>query len=384
MSIVPVFDGTTLEHLASRLEADVRARSMRPGDRYLSTRQVSRQFEVSLGLANQAIQKLVEKDVLVRRDRSGTYVSPSFFASGAAAAAGPRVRTLYVLIPEARLGASLVSTGIMVDVLYRTLPAVNVQFSFVPAQQDMAFIQELISPAQQSGQLLGVIAISCSREVYRYLSDMSVPLVVFGSPDPDQQHIPSVDEDNFEAGRLLAEYLIARGHRRLALLGGGVGRPGDHHFLDGIAEAMTHAGLPPNALAVRLCPHNLELFGVQAQAILNNPDRPTGIICRGERVFDIILAAAAELHLAVPDDVEVVFQAYATSQVRSSPYPHVETTLAYEEIIERLGRMIDAVRQGAPLERHRLVIPVALREPEKEPGPGRMRKSEVALGRSAS
>jgi DNA-binding LacI/PurR family transcriptional regulator len=358
MSTISTPNGTEIEHLVRRLRSDVRNRSLRPGDRYLSTRQVSRLFGVNLGLANQAIQKLVEEELLVRRDRSGTYVG-----SVMADVRPPRIQTVYVLVPESRSGASMVPTGIMVDVLHAAIAGINVQFSFLPQERETAYIQELIGTAQANGQLAGVAAISCSRDAYKQLSDMHVPMVILGSPDPDQQHLPSVDEDNFTSGLLLADYLIKHGHKRLGLLTGGRGRPGDHHFFDGIAEAMTRAGLAPNSLVTRMCP-DLELLRVQTQALLEGVNPPTSIMCRSERMFDVVLKAATDVGLKVPGDLEIVFHAYATSNNARSSYPHVQTTMPFEEIVTEIARMLQAVRKGQPLEKRHVVIPVELRVPQ--------------------
>jgi len=132
MTTTPI--APTIEHLARRLEADVHNRSLRPGDRYLSTRQVSRLFGVNLGLANQAIQKLAQDGFLERRDRSGTYIG-----SAVEEAAPPLIQTVYVLVPESRSGASMVPTGTMVDVLHATIPGISVQFSFLPQERETAY-----------------------------------------------------------------------------------------------------------------------------------------------------------------------------------------------------------------------------------------------------
>ena len=97
-------------------------------------------------------------------------------------------------------------------------------------------------------------------------------MVVLGSLDHDLQDLPSIDADHFECGRLLAQYLFANGHERIAMLGISNGRPGDHDFLDGIVEAMTAAGKPPNSLIARLCPNDLDTFRVQAEATLSRAD----------------------------------------------------------------------------------------------------------------
>jgi DNA-binding LacI/PurR family transcriptional regulator len=102
----------------------------------------------------------------------------------------------------------------------------------------------LIESAKAAGETAGFIAISCPREVYRILSDTNLPMVIHGSAYLDQENIPSVDVDNREAGKLLTEYLIQRGHRRMALLCVTDHLPGDNLFFDGTSEPLTAARLP--------------------------------------------------------------------------------------------------------------------------------------------
>lgn len=70
----------------------------------------------------------------------------------------------------------------------------------------------------------------------------------------DQQHLPSVDSDYYQAGFLLADYLVRAGHRQMALFAAADGRPGDHAFYDGLSESLTRANLPHNSLSIRIYP----------------------------------------------------------------------------------------------------------------------------------
>jgi DNA-binding GntR family transcriptional regulator len=62
-------------HLAKRLEEDIRARSLKPGDPYLNTQETARMLGVSNAAANRALQLLVKRNTLRRRQRSGTFIA---------------------------------------------------------------------------------------------------------------------------------------------------------------------------------------------------------------------------------------------------------------------------------------------------------------------
>ncbi|MEX2310341.1 MAG: substrate-binding domain-containing protein [Pirellulales bacterium] len=351
------------EHLAKKLEQDIYRRGLTPNQKYLSTRQVRRQFGVSLSMAVQAMQLLADEDKLVRRDRSGTYVGP-----GARGEQTRKVKVVYVLMPEERANYSVVPLDLLIDSLSHPVPdrdalseQFSVQFAFLPKEEEILYLKNLMAPTKTNWELCGVVAISCSREIYRFLHQESVPMVVLGSLDHDLQELPSIDADHFECGRLLAQYLFDNGHERIALLGISNGRPGDHEFLDGIVEAMTVAGKAPNSLMARLCPNDLDTLRVQAEATLSCPNRPTGIVCRGERMLNLLLPIVAQLGLKVPEDVELVYETFATAHVVHVPYPCVQTSEPFERIALRIGEMLRQIRAGKELAERHVRVPVELR-----------------------
>ena len=367
MSTISI-DVFTPEQLAKQLEQDIIRRALMPQQKYLSTRQVGQQFGVSLSLAAQAMQLLADQDKLVRRDRSGTYVGPA-----AQSGQSRKVKVVYVLMPEERANYSAVPLDLLIDSLShpakepQSAPEqYSVQFSFLPKEEQILHVKQLLAPTKLNWELCGVVAISCSREVYRYLHRESVPLVVLGSLDHDLQDLPSIDADHFECGRLLAEYLFANGHERIAMLGISHGRPGDHDFLDGIVEAMTAAGKPPNSLIARLCPNDLDTLRIQAEATLSRADRPTGVVCRGERMLNLILPITAQLGLRVPDDLELVYETFSTTHVDHLRFPCAQTSEPFERIAGQIGSTLRQIHAGIKPEQKHIRIPVELRATKKK------------------
>ena len=356
------FDTSSPEILARRLEQDIVRRGLAPDQKYLSTRQVGQQFGVSLSVAAQAMQILADQEKLVRRDRSGTYVGPaSHFTEPS------KIKVVYVLMPEERANYSAVPLDVLIDSLSHPVhdagspvEQLSVQFSFLPKDDGVRYVKQLLAPTKSNWELCGVVAISCPRDIYRYLQEEGVPLVVLGSLDHDFQELPSIDADHFECGRLLAQYLFERGHERIAMLGISSGRPGDHDFLDGIVEAMTAAGKPPNSLIARLCPNDLDTLRVQAEATLSLRDRPTAVICRGERMLNLILPIAAQLGLRIPDDLELVYETFSTAHVGHVPFPCAQTSEPFEGIARRIGQMLRQLHSGTQLEERHIRIPVEL------------------------
>ena len=88
--------------------------------------------------------------------------------------------------------------------------------------------------AQREGELTGAIIHNCPRSVYRYFYNNNIPAVAVGS-DPNYL-LPWMDKDQRQAGQILSEHLIDKGHEQLAFLHSENWLPGDSRAYDGIAS----------------------------------------------------------------------------------------------------------------------------------------------------
>jgi len=142
------------------------------------------------------------------------------------------------------------------------------------------------------------------------------------------------------------------------------GRPGDHAFLDGISDTLTEAGLPHNALTVRIFPRNYDAFRAQVRELLLQTDRVTGIICSTARLVGPVLGIAEELGLSAPRDLDVVFNGQPTSAAEGA-LTHVQTKVPFEQIAGMVAERLAAISEGKPLEPRQVVVPVELHTKSK-------------------
>ena len=344
---------SVVAHIAKRIEKDIRDRGLREGSRYLSTTDAGRMLGVSATTAHRAMQLLADRKLIVRRIRSGTFVGP---AAGSEDTRG--ISTVQALTtPEKRSYVSAYASEFM-NGLGRALPDANVQFTFIPSHNSADFVEGLLDRAAAGGEVVGFVASSCPREVLEVLAQSGVPAVVSGTLPIGGPDLPSVALDDFESGRLLAEYLLERGHRRIALLSTTLDRPGDKLFFDGISNPLSRAGLPHNSLMFEIVSAKESSVGAVVRHVLQIPDRPTAFIAREHNLAKMAVASLTEIGLDAGNDLEVVFVDSATEAVEQSPLPHVQTKLSREERVQLMGEMLKKLHAGQTIENRRIVVPV--------------------------
>ena len=347
-----------VHRLAEHLEQDIRCRGLGPGDRYLTAAEAGNLLGVSTATAYRAMKVLAERQLLVGQRKRGTFIGPRVDAPHRVV-----VGTIYLLMHGDKRSLRNIRFETVIDAIRAALPGADVQISFVPKHDMLPFVRRVVSKGRASGELSGVVTGSLPREVHQFLAEFEIPTLILGSTYLDHPGIRSLDIDQREAGRLLVQYLIERGHRRMALLTHVEGYPGDNHFFDGVSAALTSAELPHDTLVMRLAP-DIDATAMLARELLDTADRPTAFIARTPSDADAIGRTASSLGLSVPGQVEVVFQHHCIARIESPPYPHVRPAVSGERIAALLGRLLGSVCEGKPLEENHVVVPVKLHVPE--------------------
>lgn len=152
-------------------------------------------------------------------------------------------------------------------------------------------------------------------DVIRNIAEAGVPMVLV----ENYQNIPihSVTADNFSAGRIMTDYLIQLGHRRI----GGIGGPEKYSSLRdrmrGHRIAMIENGLPLDpCLQPSPVSGNPRKGYVQMQKLLDLPEPPTAVFAVSDRAAFGAMEAIKDAGLACPDDISVV----GIDDVRDSAY----------------------------------------------------------------
>ena len=152
-------------------------------------------------------------------------------------------------------------------------------------------------------------------QVIQKISKTGVPIVLIENYQSFPIH--SLTADNFTAGRLMTEYLINLGHRRI----GGIGGPAKYSSLRdrmrGYRVALLEHGLPIDpALQPPPVSGNPRKGYVQMQQLLALSEPPTAVFAVSDRAAFGAMDAIKDAGLRIPDDISVV----GIDDVRDSAY----------------------------------------------------------------
>jgi LacI family transcriptional regulator len=122
--------------------------------------------------------------------------------------------------------------------------------------------------------------------------------------------ISSIRHDDTVGGRIAAEYLLARGHRRIGFVGNSdvpdfTGHTGDEK-LDPFRQTLALAGVALPDAYVTLAPFGIDYAQQQAFRLLSLPEPPTAIFAGSDAQAIGVISAARERGLAIPGDLAVM------------------------------------------------------------------------------
>ena len=125
-----------------------------------------------------------------------------------------------------------------------------------------------------------------------------------------QPSLSSIEIDDLAGGRMVAEYLLKKGHQRYAFVGDKnipeyIVYPAPQR-LQGFRRALADAGSPLAEENIYLGPYDLETTRQNVKAMFSRPNPPTAIFAAADLQAMGVLKAARDLNLRVPHDVAVV------------------------------------------------------------------------------
>ncbi|GEP47597.1 LacI family transcriptional regulator [Microbacterium saccharophilum] len=149
----------------------------------------------------------------------------------------------------------------------------------------------------------------------------AVPVVYGGRPVRERERDYYVDVDNLAGARAATEYLIAKGHRKIATITGPLTMPAGIDRLAGFREALGDAGL--EEVAVEDGNFTADGGGAAMQRILASGAEFDALFIASDLMARGALASLARAGRRVPDDVAII--GFDDSPVATSVRPNLTT-----------------------------------------------------------
>lgn len=345
--------------LADRIEADIRQRRLKPGDRYLRTNETAKLLGVDATVANRALQLLVKRNRIQRRPRVGTLIAGAVAMPDESALdcihllAGDRQRTIEAIFDSGELMG-----------LQGALPGVTIKFDVVPAADEDAMLKDIIASALKARGRQAFVLHGSTLIMQRAIAESTLPAIVRGRLYPSIA-LPFLDSDHNRIGQLVAEHLLGRKHKRLAVLMRPRILPGDEIRFNAIRDAVDAAGLSARAITFRCLPDDRAAAAATIEELLDEGPGLPGIVVPSTLIGDVAVEVIRKRRLKPQRDVAIVSVDYPVPPGFTAPYSYIERTLSGSEQGALLGRMLQQVAQEGAETTENQVIPVVLQTPKK-------------------
>ncbi|MDI7661823.1 Mal regulon transcriptional regulator MalI [Cronobacter universalis] len=193
----------------------------------------------------------------------------------------------------------------------------RVTASLVQALEAQGFMVFLTQPGRETGRLesclvsftrqgvAGVVyltADSTQRALPAPVVQSTLPLVVV-SQSPVEEKLNSVVRDNRQAGGLATRYLIERGHRNIAYIGGTAGCLIREERLYGYRAALSQYGLPWRDEFARACAEETLAVSQTVRQLLEANNKITALLCHSPHAIIGCLEAIHQVGRTVGKDV---------------------------------------------------------------------------------
>ncbi len=278
-----------------------------PGSLLPTEQQLHETFSASRQTVRQALQCLVDDGLIIRRQGSGSRVVDHGSATGAPRRSVAIITTYigeYIFPSILREAEAVLSANNCTTMLYATGNQVSVE---------RRILQDLLSEKKVDGILVEGTKTTLPNpnlDLYRALQAKGIPLIFFHGSYEGLAGAVTVLDDNFAGGQMLVDYLIKKGHRRIA----GIFKSDDiqgHQRYAGFTAALQEHGIPVedrNIFWYRTedkeeFVHESTLWTGKLAPLLQ---QNTAVVCYNDEVAAFVIRASLRDLVNIPEKLAVV------------------------------------------------------------------------------
>ncbi len=326
--------------IQEELRRRIRSREFEPGSRIPSLRELSKDFEVSHALVQQAVNVLVGQGYLNSQAGRGTFVPESLVAG----------KTVALVLPS--LGPEHmrdiirgVKAGLGDDSYRLLLQAADSDYS-----QELQLLEGLTDALVAGAIVYPPPYARYAKQLAELVQGRQLPTVLVDTELPGLE-VDAVTTHREQLGRKAVEHLVECGHTRIGILGKDADSTSQELMRQGMAQMLEEAGIDFAALPrVRVPVGKAERAAAErrpARAVrefLSEHRELTAVVAVDDGLGVQCLQMARRLGLRIPEDLSLVvigdIKAYEVVDppVTAVRQPHLEIgRAAAERLLQRLA-----------------------------------------------
>ena len=182
--------------------------------------------------------------------------------------------------------------------------------------------EEIIS--RRSADAIAIHVGVMSHPLAAVLTRLRFPHIVLGAPDFESQ-VCWIDNSNTYSGAVAAGYLLSRGYRRLAFIGGRSYDLGSALRLQGVKQGLANGGERLEDQYIWLAESTRADGFRMTEGLLNQKQLPDAIICANNYIALGCVDAVLKREMRIPKDMGIMaFDDYPFSQIMEPPLTVVD------------------------------------------------------------
>jgi DNA-binding LacI/PurR family transcriptional regulator len=292
--------------LSNLLRQRLVSEKLSPGDRFLSVRDISRMYSVSMVTAHKSLQDLVAQDILTVTPAKGCFAGRGLARSEA----GSSSPLITILAPPAASDGEPGFSGEFARGVRDRIPAARIRQELLPRSDPLRCIKALLKREHGKADTNQVFLLwSPDEQVKRYAIRSSLPAVVFGSLEQGIG-LPSVQFDEHELAYAAGKMLLTRGHPEVYLLERDTWAYGNRRRRDGFIKALKQYGVVSKAgdvdrFIVRL-PQAPSPEVARIERLLATSRRPCAFITSLDKYAAWAIRIAAARRIQIPQHLMLI------------------------------------------------------------------------------
>lgn len=200
-------------------------------------------------------------------------------------------------------------------------------------------------------------------KVVPYLMEENIPFVVIGKPLIKTSEIMYVDNDNVQAAKDATQYLIDRGHKRIAFIGADLQFEVAEARLNGFTQAILENNLSLSDHYLKNIQNDLEYGRSIIEELISLQTPPTALVLTNDLNALLVLSILAEKGVRVPDEMSVIsFNDSKIAKLTNPPLTSVDIQI-FQLGTEAANSVIQLINNPQMVKRG-MIIPTIIKERE--------------------